>query len=645
MSLLHIKFVRILLFHLLLFLKIGNAQNLHWVKSIGGNDFDMSGSVQLDGIGNIYICGSFRDTVDFDPGQGLFNMTSMSAAPYDDIFILKLDPNGAFIWAKQISGCNGGDMHVDQTGNVFLTGFFNGFADLDPGPGSFVVNSYGGGYYLFANKLDSSGNFLWGTSIGAWGASCLGLNICSDAFSNIYLSGIYSHPSSFPNYVDFDPGPGNYLLSTNGHNDVFMLKLNSVGSFLWAKSFGGAFYDGVGPMQVRPNGEIILAGGFEAGCDLDPGPSSYFVSSVGQSNPFVSRFDSLGNFIWGRAFGDAVPASLMFDVSDNVYISGYFSGTSDFDPGPGSYTVNSNGGVDTYVLKLSPAGNFNWVRTIGGSGHEHNAYSRLDSEGNVYTTGSFSGSVDFDPGPGTNYQISSGWYDTYLLKLDSMGNFIHVKTLPGQDSSCASFPSTFELNPADEVFLTGILLKTVDFDPGYLNHNLSSNGAYDVFLLKLGACNFSLGRDSLIEVCKGESITLSTHKEAIYLWNPGSVNSNSLSFIADTTITYTLLGHLSPECSDTLNFVVQVNSCLGLANTNFISGEPLKVFPNPSKGEFQIQGDREMPIKLLDAMGHHLQSYNLKSEDLFYNSVLLTTPGVYFLVSPLGSQKLLILDR
>lgn len=636
--------MRIFLFLWFVLMNSAKAQNLHWVKSIGGKDADWAGPVQLDAAGNIYVVGSFKDTVDFDPGPGIYTMTSLSSPPYNDIFILKLDPDGAFKWSKQISGCMGGNAYVDNTGNLLLTGYFTGFADLDPGPGSFMVNSFGGGYYLFASKLDSSGNFLWGTSIGSWGGSCMGLNVCSDSYSNVYLAGIYTHPSSFPNYVDFDPGPSTYLLSTNGQNDVFLLKLNSAGSFLWAKSFGGVQNDGVGPMQVKANGEFLIAGNFDSGLDLDPGPSNYFVSPLGPGSQFVSRFDSAGHFIWGKAYGGGIPTSVLFDASDNVYLSGYFSGTQDFDTGPGSYTVSSNGGVDSYVLKLTPSGHFNWARNIGGSWHDHNAASQLDSKGNVYTTGSFSGTVDFDPGPNTSIQSSSGWYDTYLVKLDSLGNFGYAKTFIGQDSSCASFPYSMDSSPADEIFLSGVHHKTVDFDPGYLHDDLTSNGIYDVFVLKLGACNLTLGRDSLLEACKGEAITLSTHEAALYNWNPGSVSTNSLSFFADSSITYTLIAQRSPDCSDTIQFHVQVSLCLGVDDNNFVPGNSLMVFPNPTNGAIQIKGDQETTVVITDVLGRQLLNFELKAERHYSQSIELQVPGVYYLISSFGSQKLLVND-
>ena len=144
-----------------------HGQNFVWAKQMGGGNFDVGSGVALDGSGNVYTTGFFRGTADFDPGAGVFDLTSTSAG-FEDIFVSKLDSNGNFVWAKKMGGTGGDGAHsvaVDGSGNVYTTGFFSGTADFDPGPGTFNLTSAGFNA-IFVSKLDSNGNFVWAKQMG-----------------------------------------------------------------------------------------------------------------------------------------------------------------------------------------------------------------------------------------------------------------------------------------------------------------------------------------------------------------------------------------------------------------------------------------------------------------------------------------------
>src|SRR5689334_19755511 len=151
-----------------------------WAKSIGEGGEDAVLSVASDSLGNIYVGGSFQGTVDFNPGAGIFNLTS--SGDYD-VFILKLDSGGSFRWAKAMGGAAFDrcfSLALDASGNIYSTGQFTGTADFNPGAG--VFNLTGGG--IFISKLDSSGNFIWAKSVASGG----GYSIAVDAAANIYAS-------------------------------------------------------------------------------------------------------------------------------------------------------------------------------------------------------------------------------------------------------------------------------------------------------------------------------------------------------------------------------------------------------------------------------------------------------------------------
>jgi outer membrane protein OmpA-like peptidoglycan-associated protein len=138
----------------------------------------------------------------------------------------------------------------------------------------------------------------------------------------------------------------------------------------------------------------------------------------------VSKLNSLGEFVWAKRFGDTgydESYSVLVDSSGNVYTTGFFEGTADFDPGAGTANLVSAGSSDVFVSKLDSTGAFVWANQLGGAGNDWANAIALDSSGNVYTTGRFTGTADFDPGAGTANLVSAGNADVFVSKLNSAG--------------------------------------------------------------------------------------------------------------------------------------------------------------------------------------------------------------------------------
>ena len=164
---------------------------------------------------------------------------------------------------------------------------------------------------------------------------------------------------------------------------------------------------------------------------MSPGDGRPDLISAGGNDVFVSKLDSTGVFVWANAFrgtGNDIGRSVAVDSSGNVYTTGYFSGTVDFNPGAGTANLVSAGESDVFVSKLNSAGEFVWAKRFGGTGTEEGLSIAVDSSGNVYTTGSFSDTVDFNPGEGAADLTSSpaGWTDVFVSKLNSLGVFVRV---------------------------------------------------------------------------------------------------------------------------------------------------------------------------------------------------------------------------
>jgi uncharacterized repeat protein (TIGR01451 family) len=447
-----------------------------WAKQIGGVGDELGGNIAVDAAGNVYTTGDFTGTVDFDSGPGTFNLTSVGSY---DVFVSKLDKDGALVWAKRLGGVTGiaseRSIAVDAAGNVYTIGYFTGTVDFDPGPGTQNLTSAGSD--TFVSKLNNNGAFVWAKQFGGESRG-----IAFDAVGNVYISG------SFFGAVDFDPGPGTFTLtSLAGNFDVFVSKLTSAGAFVWAKQFGGTGSDNGNSMAVDAAGNVYTTGRFAGTADFDPDAGTQNLNVVGGTfDVFVSKLDSTGAFMWAKQLGgvsDEFGTGIAVDAAGNVYTTGLFQSAVDFDPGPGTFTLTNVGLSDVFVSKLNSAGAFVWAKQLGGTSNDGSNDITVDVAGNVYTTGSFSGTADFDPGAGTQNLTSVGSFDGFVSKLDSTGAFVWAKQLGGTDNDGGA---SIAVDATGNVYTIGWFAGTADFDPGPGTQNLTSAGFQDIFVSKLG---------------------------------------------------------------------------------------------------------------------------------------------------------------
>lgn len=239
---------------------------------------------------------------------------------------------------------------VDANGNVYTTGEFAGTVDFDPGPGIYNLSSLGGYFDVFVSKLNSSGDFQWAKQVGGPGSE-EGSSIAVDASGFVFVSG------TFEGTANFNPGNSNNILTSIGNADMFYLKLDNSGNFLWAKQIGGVGAYVGDRIAVDPNGNVYTIGLLHGTVDVDPGPSYYYLST-GTQDIFVSKLDTWGNFIWAVKMGgngNNGGLGVAVNTIGNVYATGWFTETVDFDPGPGIYNITAlspPGGIDAFVLKL-----------------------------------------------------------------------------------------------------------------------------------------------------------------------------------------------------------------------------------------------------------------------------------------------------
>jgi hypothetical protein len=404
------------------------AQNFEWAKSFGGTDSERSTYITADTSGSLYILGYFAGTADFDPGIGIVNHTSQGER---DIFLQKLDANGNLLWAKSFGGASDDfalSLCIDNSENIVITGYFEGIVDFDPGIGTTSLTS-AGEQDVFIQKLDADGNFLWAKSFGGPDLEYSN-SISLDQLGNIYITGPFGG-----NSIDFDPGPQVTTLSGNGFSDVFIEKLDPDGNFLWVKAFGGTEMDVPTMLKTDHSGNVYTIGRFSGTIDFDPGSGTTNLTTVGMVDVFIQKMDTAGNFLWAKTFGSTITDDingLSLDPSGNVLTTGRFGLTADFDPGPGVSNLTSAGNTDIFIHKLDASGNFQWARSVGSSSTDIGLAICSDAVGNVYTTGYFNGTVDFDPGTiGTSNLTSIGSSDVFIQKLNASGNFQWARSFGG----------------------------------------------------------------------------------------------------------------------------------------------------------------------------------------------------------------------
>jgi hypothetical protein len=386
-----------------------------------------------------------------------------------------------FRWSKSISGSQfeqARSIAVDHSGNIYATGSFNGSADFDPGPATTTLSSPAPRFDdIFVTKLDSSGKLIWVKQFGDLNAD-IGFGIATDQNSNVFITGY------FQGTVDFDPSPATFKLSSVGQEDIFVLKLNSAGDFIWAKSFGSPTSDFGEAIAVDNEGSAYITGFFSGTVDFDPGDGSKNLTAQAFKDIFVLKLDASGNLSWVNARGgssDDIGYSIAVDDAGNVYTTGSFRSTVDFNAGDGVSNLTATASQDIFVLKLNKGGAYEWAIRIGGDATCNARCIRAPGNGNILLTGYFNGTADFNPGDEEFKMTSAGAADIFILQLDGSGNMVWATKLGGP---LDDYGNSIAVDRFNNFYITGNFAGSVDFDPGPSAVSLTSAGKDDIFVCK-----------------------------------------------------------------------------------------------------------------------------------------------------------------
>lgn len=398
--------------------KLDSSGNFLWAKQFTGSLETIPYSIDIDLEDNIYFTGTFSGITDFDPNVGVFNLTAASL----DVFICKLNSSGNFLFAKSFFGtanlCCGysRSIVVDKDKNIYTTGSFNGVVDFDPNASSYSLSSNSAD--IFVSKLDSLGNFVWAKQMGGMYIDH-SFSIEIDKSDNILTTG------RFKGTADFDPGSSTYFLTSADDQDVFVSKLDKNGNFIWAKSFSGGGFNDIGnSIAVDSIGNIFTTGVFFGTVDFDPGVGVFNVT-VNGSDMFISKLDSNGNFVWVKNMGtngNITGTSICTDRFGNVYTTGYYNNGGDFDPGSSVFILTGSNLTTTFISKLNNNGDFVFAKSFW---NYNNSYSqiygteiKIDPQDNLYISGYYKGTPDFDPNAGVYNITSPNFQNSYVVKLN-----------------------------------------------------------------------------------------------------------------------------------------------------------------------------------------------------------------------------------
>jgi hypothetical protein len=492
-----------------------------WAFHVGGttSGLEVGRGIATDGQGNVYVSGEFYGTnVNFDP-------LNPSPAPsaylsgWSTAFAAKYSSNGFLQWATPLQALNGSFQSSDiavQGPNVYVTAG-NGVnaiavAKLDatsgtvvwtvslpvgttssptmrvavgPSTGNVYVTSSTASSQAYVAKLDATGAIKWTQTTSGGSAAGNGVAVYDDPSTgseSVYVTGNYTGTTTFGTVTQ---------TSLSGSQDIFVWKLNADdGTTAGATSVGTTNNDISSGIAVDGAGFAYLTGGEGTGKPYT------FQSLVAKLTPTLAT--SWTKFFSGKGGSSGYGHAVALDAAGHVYTTGWFQGTFDFDPGPGTSTIQSGGGgrgIDAYVSELDSLGNF--VTAADFHGTSTDPYGADGGWGitvdraspgspNVYTTGEFHGTWDFDPTAGTNLLTSNGDRDIFVSKLTQPAS--PLRATPGS-SSLAVAPS------ADQALallsVSGNIIDAVSFvaDGGSRGQAASLPVAQDVSGISLQGAN------------------------------------------------------------------------------------------------------------------------------------------------------------
>lgn len=501
---------------LLLLLETGASADATGTFTLGGPERDQGWAIATDGEGGVFVAGSFKGTLDFDPGPAVIDRTAGDdGAPRSrtrgrlDAFVAKYDKEGKIAGLIVVGGSGvnlARALAVDDRGGFAIGGQFSGTVDLDPSdppdPADTLTTDVGRNAYIA--RYDADGTFRWAIGIGdddiaprgsselavEWSEGIRDVAIGPDG--RVYAAGM------FRGRIDLDPGEETVSrASIDGSRDAFLVCYDDDGRYVWDTIVGGAGTDQGHAVALGPGGTVALGGVFEETVDFDGGHEEMLRSSAGGWDVFVAAYRGDGElrsvWTWGGKGSDQLgSAALAFDAQGGVYAAGHFTGHIDFDPGRKRVMKKADGASDAFVVRYDAKGKLDWALTFGGGGPDRALALSRDRSGHVVVGGRFGGRVDFDPSGGRRIVESSaagGASDAFVASYTTKGKIRWALAIGAEVSGPRNITSAVGLarGKGDAMLAVGTYFGCPELGTKRDAFSLPNAGSSDVFVVRLDA--------------------------------------------------------------------------------------------------------------------------------------------------------------
>ncbi len=391
-----------------------------WSKSFGGTISDYSeGIIQLSD-GGVAITGRFS-SIDFDPENEGGEHTATSN-DYVDVFVAVFESDGSYRWSKSFGGISsdvGNSVTQLPYGGLAVTGYFQETIDFAPGI-SGGEHTSNGHQDIFLAVFDFDGSYRWSRTFGgADGDYGQGIIRLSD--NGLAITGYFRSST-----IDFDPEDegGEHTVTDTDYYDVFLAVFDDDGSYRWSKSFGGTLGDLGQSITQLSDGGMAITGDFRSSTiDFDPDNEGgeHTATTTDYYDVFLAVFDADGSYRWSKSFGGTSGdvGNALTQLSDGgLVITGYFNDTIDFDPENEGGEHTSSGNQDIFLAVFDLDGSYRWSEGFGGAANDIADDISVLTDGGTVLTGDFYNTMDLNPGDGTNYLLSNGNSNIFLMRVN-----------------------------------------------------------------------------------------------------------------------------------------------------------------------------------------------------------------------------------
>ena len=431
----------------------GNPPAYDWVMHAGGPKHDKTRCICTDSSGNVFICGEFSGTAQWD------DQTITSVGDLD-FFVAKLSPAGKVLWVHTGGGSKidrGYGVACDKAGNCYVTGHFQSPDCKFDGQSLTLV----GGYDIFVGKYDAEGKLQWIKSAGGDGYDYGHGIMVSDA-GNVYVTGAVVGDSSF----------GETKIPNEKNSHVFCACYSTAGALNWVKTTEGKANNSGHGVAVDGAGNAYV-GGYSGGVGK---LGKFELTNPKASDILIAKFTAAGDVAWvEQGFGSAhsMIHEISVDKEGRVFASGMFKEALHLADGK---VVENKGDNDLLLTCIDPSGKRLWTLTGGGPKTDYGLGVAADGKGGCVLTGEISDTAEIDG----HTLTSVGATDIYTAGVDGSGKVKWITQCGGPQSDSAY---TIAVDGQGNAFFSGSFSATAKFG----DKTITSAGSGDVYVAKLKA--------------------------------------------------------------------------------------------------------------------------------------------------------------